>query len=62
MILKVDMIDGKYVICMDKDKKMFALEKKEIKPPAELKKGWYVEIDDNSGEVLFSEHKPLQKK
>lgn len=59
MILKVDMIDGKYVICMDKEKKMFALDKKEIKAPAELKKGWYVVIDDNSGDVSFCEHKPF---
>ncbi len=61
MILKVDMIDGKYVICMDKDKKMFALDKKEIKAPSELKKGWYVVIDDDGGSVSFSEHKPSAK-
>ena len=62
MIVKVDMIDGKYVICVDKDKKMYAFEKKEINAPSQLKKGWYIEVDDNTGELSFSEHKPSAKK
>ena len=46
---------------MDKEKKMYALEKKEIKAPVGLKKGWYVEINDENGELSFSEHKPSGK-
>ncbi len=55
--LKVDRIDGTFVICMDKEKKFFAIEKSEI--PSEVKKGSFIIIDDN-GEISVSD-KPIKK-
>ncbi len=43
--LKVDRVDGTFVICTDKEKKFFAIEKTEV--PAEVKQGDFLEIDDN---------------
>lgn len=45
MTLKVDRTDGTLVICTDKEKKFFAIEKSEI--PASVKQGDFIEIDDN---------------
>ncbi len=45
MTLKVDRIEGTMVICTDKEKKFFAIEKAEI--PKEVKSGDFIEIDDN---------------
>lgn len=50
--LKVDRIDGTFVICTDKEKKFFAIEKAEI--PAEVKQGDFIEIDDK-GAISVSE-------
>lgn len=52
MKLKVDRIDGTLVICTDKEKKFFAIEKSEI--PKEVKQGDFIEIDD-SGNLTVSE-------
>ena len=52
MKLKVDRIDGTLVICTDKEKKFFAIEKAEI--PTEVKQGDFIEIDDN-GTLTVSE-------
>lgn len=43
--LKVDSIDGTYIYCKDKEKNMFAIEKKEIS--LTIKKGDFISIDDN---------------
>ncbi len=43
--LKVDRIDSMYVICIDKDKKFFALDVNEA--PKNIKKGDKLTIDDN---------------
>ena len=58
MTLKVDRFDGTFVICTDKDKKLYAIEKSEI--PGEVKKGWFIEIDDN-GALKVSESRPARK-
>lgn len=42
--LTVDRIDGIYVICEDKDRKMFAIPKGEL--PANLREGDKLDIDD----------------
>lgn len=55
MILKVDRIDDKHVICIDKDKKFFAIEKNEIKQQVE--KGFFIVIDDN-GTLTVSRDRP----
>ena len=55
MILKVDRIDEKHIICIDKDKKYFAIEKSEITVPIE--KGYFIVIDDN-GNLTVSKEKP----
>lgn len=52
MKLKVDRIDGTLVICTDKEKKFFAIEKAEI--PKDVKQGDFIEIDD-SGNLTVSE-------
>ena len=52
MKLKVDRIDGTLVICTDKEKKFFAIEKSEI--PVDVKRGDFIEID-NSGKLTVSE-------
>ena len=52
MKLKVDRIDGTLVICTDKEKKFFAIEKAEI--PKEVKQGDFIEIND-SGKLTVSE-------
>ena len=49
--LKVDRIDGTFVICTDKEKKFFAIEKEEI--PAQVKQGDFIDIDDN-GTIVVS--------
>ena len=54
MKLKVDRIDGTMVICTDKEKKFFAIEKNEI--PADVKSGDFSEID-NSGNLTVSQGK-----
>lgn len=58
MTLKVDRFEGTLVICTDKDKKLYAIEKSEI--PTEVKKGWFIEIDDN-GTLSVSESRPSRK-
>lgn len=52
MTLKVDRIEGTLVICTDKEKKFFAIEKAEI--PKEVKSGDFIEID-NDGKLTVSE-------
>jgi len=43
--LKVDRLESKLVICTDKEKRFFAIEKAEI--PQDVKPGDIIEIDDN---------------
>lgn len=54
MKLKVDRFEGTMVICTDKDKKFYAIEKAEL--PANVKQGYFIEID-NDGNVTVSEGK-----
>lgn len=54
MKLKAERFEGTMVICTDKDKKMFAIEKAEL--PGEVKPGYFIEIDDD-GNVTVSEGK-----
>ncbi|MDE7390399.1 MAG: DUF3006 domain-containing protein [Lachnospiraceae bacterium] len=44
MTLKVNRFEGSMVICTDKEKRFFAIEKSEI--PCEVKQGYFIEIDD----------------
>ncbi len=50
--LKVDRFEGTMVICTDKEKRFFAIEKAEL--PCEVKPGYFIYIDDN-GEIEVSE-------
>lgn len=52
MKLKVERFEGTLVICTDKEKKFFAIEKSEI--PTEVKQGCFIEID-NDGNLTVSE-------
>lgn len=54
MKLKAERYEGSMVICTDKEKKFFAIEKSEL--PPEVKIGSYIEIDDE-GNVTVSEGK-----
>ena len=54
MKLKVDRFEGTMVICTDKDKKFYAIEKAEL--PSNVKQGYFIEID-NDGNVTVSEGK-----
>lgn len=54
MTLKVDRTEGTFVICTDKEKKFFAIEKSEL--PQAVKSGDFIDIDD-SGNLTVREGK-----
>lgn len=51
MTLKVDRFEGTMVICTDKEKKFFAIEKSEL--PDEVKPGYFIDIDEE-GNISIS--------
>lgn len=59
MKLKVDRFEGTMVICTDKEKKFFAIEKSEL--PGEVKQGYFIDIDDD-GNIAISEGLKGKKK
>lgn len=53
MKLKVERFEGTLVICTDKEKRFYAIEKSEI--PTEVKQGSFIEID-NDGNLTVTEN------
>lgn len=59
MKLKAERFEGTMVICTDKEKKFFAIEKAEL--PKEVKIGCFIDIDDE-GNITVSEGKNSKKR
>lgn len=58
MKLKAERFEGTMVICTDKEKKFFAIEKAEL--PKDVKIGSFIDIDDD-GNITVSEAKSSKK-
>ncbi len=57
--LSIDRFDGKYAICEDDDRRVFAIERSEI--PKEAKRGDVLSISDE-GEITIDEQETKARK